>query len=164
MQQIAVHSGTSVMASSGLCFATFGEYMHVRSIIVACGIVVGMLATLAGVGFHFKTGVDPFPPRVSATISDCKQISIALRAHKNDYGVYPRGSMADIYEALAGANPESSIYLNKGSIKIDESGFPIDAWKHRIEIMFASDGTVTVASPGRDGIFRKGWRSDDITI
>jgi hypothetical protein len=138
--------------------------MQPRSIIVACSILTCGLLILAAIGSLFTSGVDRNPPGVSRAISDCKQISIALRTYMSDYGVYPSGSAADIFETLSGDNPEKNSYLDGRSIKTDESGFPIDAWQHRIEIAVTSDGAVTVASPGKDGIFKNGWRSDDIRI
>jgi hypothetical protein len=138
--------------------------MHLRNIIAACGLLIGVVLILAGAGPFFSMRVDPGPPRVSATISDCQQTSIALWAYKADHGAYPRGTASDMFRALSGDNPQRKAYLEKGSIEADEAGFPIDAWNHRIEISAGPDGRATVASPGKDGIYKKGRQSDDIEL
>lgn len=136
--------------------------MHLRSVVVAAGILVAGLLILAVIAPLFSMGVDRNPPGVSRTISDWKQISLALWAYKNDFGTYPQGSASDIVKALYGRNPEEKVYLDTHAIKTDESGSPLDAWRHPIEIRFGSDGEPTVSSPGKDGIYKNGWRSDDI--
>lgn len=138
--------------------------MHLRSIIAAAGILTSSLLIPAIVSLLISTRADPNPPGVGKTISDCKQISLALRAYKSEFGVYPHGSTQDIIKALFGENPKKNVYLDTHSIKTDESDFPLDAWKHPIEIRFGSNGEPTVSSPGKDGIYKDGWRSDDIRI
>ena len=123
-----------------------------------------LLFILLGIMILLPLGIGSHPPgKKLKTKVEVRQLEIAARAYRSDYGQWPDArNNPELVSVLSGSNLHHIAYMEFGSDIREMNGVFLDPWHHPYHFQVLSN-EFRVWSSGPDGINDSGKRDDIVS-